>query len=277
MSTELAGIEYAGVAGSSLECQDAVVRLLQFGDRITQVRILTSPENTHCLLLTVGTGDLVAIKSGFASGYGGEGPRSFSYVLQILEAHGVEDMDEYKVDEDLIRRVDDSSLTQSDIDMLEAARPLRPRRWNDYILEQHWEQEKAGKLWEDEFPTIIPFAIVDSRLMDLALSFWDDPDGKIFTGYCRLEDVVRERIGSDEHGIDLFSETFQGKTPKLTWKSLGKSEVEGRGLLFMATYKAYRNRRAHREQKNHIREQQLTEFLLLNQLFRLEKEATSNE
>lgn len=69
-----AGIEYSGIAGSSKECQDAVVRLLQFDDRITRVRILSSPENMHCLLLTINTGDLVAIKSGFASGYGGEGP-----------------------------------------------------------------------------------------------------------------------------------------------------------------------------------------------------------
>ena len=277
MSSEPAGIEYAGVAVASHECQDAVVRLLQFGDRITKVQILTSPKDTHALLLTIGVGDLVAIKSGFASGYIGEGSRRFSYILQLLDAHGVEDMDEYKVDSALMRRLEDSALTQEDIDMLQAAKPLRPRRFHDFIFERHWEQEKKGELWQDEFPTIIPFTIVDTRIIDLALLFWDDPDGKIFTGYCRLEDVVRERTGLDEHGIDLFSETFQGETPKFTWKGLGKGEVDGRGLLFMATYKAYRNRRAHREQKSHIRKQQLTEFLLLNQLFRLEKEAVSNK
>jgi hypothetical protein len=70
-------IEYAGVPGASKECQDAVIRLIQFGDRITRARILTY-EREHCLLLTVNVGDLVAVKSGFASGYGGEGPRSFS-------------------------------------------------------------------------------------------------------------------------------------------------------------------------------------------------------
>jgi hypothetical protein len=85
-SGELAGIEYVGLPGISEECQNAVLRLLQFGDKITHARILSS-SGDHCLLLTVHVGDIVAVKSGFASGYLGEGPRTFSYVLEVLEAH----------------------------------------------------------------------------------------------------------------------------------------------------------------------------------------------
>jgi hypothetical protein len=73
---ENAGIEYVGQPGVSKDCQDAVLRLLQYGDRVTQARILSSSRD-HSLLLTV-NGDLVAVKSGFASGYLGEGPRTFS-------------------------------------------------------------------------------------------------------------------------------------------------------------------------------------------------------
>jgi len=69
------GIEYVGVAGISKECQDAVLRLIQFGTRITHVRIL-SAKRRHCLLLTLEGGDQVAVKSGFATGYRGEGPSS---------------------------------------------------------------------------------------------------------------------------------------------------------------------------------------------------------
>ena len=36
--------------------------------------------------VTVNVGDLIAIKSGFASGYMGEGSAGFSYVLALLEA-----------------------------------------------------------------------------------------------------------------------------------------------------------------------------------------------
>jgi hypothetical protein len=91
-SDKPAAIEYAGIAGISKDCQDAVLRFIQFGDRITHSRILSSSRD-HCLLLTINLGDVVAVKSGFASGYGGEGPRRFSYVLQVLESHGA-DIDE---------------------------------------------------------------------------------------------------------------------------------------------------------------------------------------
>jgi hypothetical protein len=55
-----AGIEYVGLPGFSKECQDAILRLLQYGNHITHVRILSS-SNDHCLLLTVEVGDVVAV------------------------------------------------------------------------------------------------------------------------------------------------------------------------------------------------------------------------
>ena len=95
MSGVPAGIEYVGVSGISKECQDAVLRLLQFGNKISRAQILSSSRvsysgasasGVHCLLLTVESGDVIAVKSGFSSGYRGEGPRTFSEVLQILES-----------------------------------------------------------------------------------------------------------------------------------------------------------------------------------------------
>jgi hypothetical protein len=38
----LAGIEYAGIGGSTQDCQDAVLRLIQFGTRIVRVAILSA-------------------------------------------------------------------------------------------------------------------------------------------------------------------------------------------------------------------------------------------
>ena len=104
MEHSLAGIEYLGVAGASADCKDAVMRLLQYGDRITRARILTC-SNVHCILLTVNVGDLIAVKSGFTSGYGGKGPHTFSYILQLLHAHGA-GIEEYQVDHDVIERLD---------------------------------------------------------------------------------------------------------------------------------------------------------------------------
>ncbi len=247
------------------------MRLLQYGDQITQVRILTCSD-THCLLLSVGVGDVVAIKSGFGSGYQGEGSHAFSYVLQLLEAHAAR-IDEYEVPPEIIERVDSSSLTTSDIDHLEGAKPVRPTRWHGYVFEEHWENERNGTLWE-EFPPVIPFAIIDNRITDLALSFWDGPDDRLITGYRRLEDIVRNRIGVHEHGAKLFSQAFVGQKAKLGWKDIDSGEQGGRGSLFTAAYSAYRNRRAHRELKDYANDQ-LAEFLLLNHLYILE--AASSE
>lgn len=265
----LAGMQYLGLSGLSQECQDAVMRLLQYGDRITHARILTC-SNEHCLLLTVNVGDLIAVKSGFGSGYQGAGSRTFSFVLQLLEAHGA-DIEEYEVCHDLIERLDMSALTTADIADLETARPVRPSRWYDYVFEEHWEQKESGVLWK-EFKPVIPYAIIDSRITDLAIRFWDGPDDCLLTGYRRLEDIVRERTGLDEHGAKLFSQAFQVATAKLVWKDLDSGEQDGRASLFTAAYKAYRNPRAHRELERHPNEQ-LAEFLLLNHLYLLVKES----
>jgi hypothetical protein len=126
-------------------------------------------------------------------------------------------------------------------------------------------------LWR-EFPSVVPFSVVDSRLFDLAISFAENPDEKLLTGYRRLEDIVRERTGLDEHGARLFTKAFLDSGAKLQWKALDVGERTGRANLFIAAYMAHRNPRAHRELRNDLASH-LTEFLLLNHLYRLEKES----
>jgi hypothetical protein len=263
----LAGLEYHGVAGSSVDCQQAVLRLLQCRVAITGARIITS-SNNHCLLLTTDIGDEVAIKSGFSSGYGGTGPACFSVVLQLLYMHGVE-IDEWIADATLIGRLDQSVLTPADLEQIRTARVLRPSRWSEYILNRHREQAHDGTLWR-EFSPLIPFSIIDRRLVDLALKFWDDSDSNLLKGYRRLEDIVRARTGLTESNTKLFSRAFGGNDPLLTWPVLDENQRSGRLNLFTGVYMAYRNPRAHQEKPQ---SEQLAEFLLLNQLFRLEEEA----
>lgn len=268
-SSALAGVQYGGLPGVSRECQSAVLRLLQYGDTVTRAQIL-SCSGDHCFLLTINTGELVAIKSGFASGYAGEGPRTFSYVLRLLDAYEVE-IEEYQVPQDLLDRLDESALTRHDLAFLEAARPVRTSRWHDYIQPEHWDCEHIGGLWR-EFPYVIPFAVVDSRIADLAITFWKHPDARLMTGYRRLEDILRARTGIDEHGSKLFSAAFIGQNSKLRWTDADGGEQNGRAALFTGAYMAYRNPRAHREPENRA-DKQLTEFLLLNHLYVLEGQA----
>lgn len=142
---------------------------------------------------------------------------------------------------------------------------------NDYILNKHYDDERSGKLWQ-EFHPVIPFAIIDSRITDLAIRFWEDPDNNLLSGYRRLEDIVRGRTGIDEHGAKLFSQAFSGPTSSLNWKDLDSGEQVGRVNLFTGVYMAYRNPRAHRELENYDNDL-LAEFLLLNHLYFLERES----
>jgi hypothetical protein len=66
------------------------------------------------------------------------------------------------------------------------------------------------------------------------------------------------------------SRAFAGKDALLTWPVLDENERAGRLNLITGAYMAYRNPRAHQEKP---RSELLAEFLLLNQLFRLEEEA----
>ena len=52
LNRESAEIEYHGIRGDSLACRDAVFRLVQYGTRITDARILTSGQS-HGLLLSI--------------------------------------------------------------------------------------------------------------------------------------------------------------------------------------------------------------------------------
>ncbi len=269
--SKLAGIQYWGKEGITQECLDAIIRLIQYDDRIDNVRILTS-KHKYCLLVTIdNSGDLIAIKSGFSTGYPGEGPRKFSYALALMSAHKIE-IDEYEVKNSLLKRLDASALTKEDVRKILSLKPVRPQRFYDYIQEEHFHSLKDERFW-GAFRSVVPFAIIDNRIMDLAISFWERPDDNLARGYKRLEDIFRKRTGS-EHGFgsNLFFNSFVGQSQKLKWEGFSSNEHEARAGLFKNAYSSSRNRMTHRELDSNRREY-LSEFLLLNHLYRLEKEA----
>lgn len=271
----LAGIQYLGLAGISSSCLDAIICLIQFGDKVNRARLL-SCSGTHCFLLTINYDELIAIKTGFSSGYAGEGPAALSTALQLLYKHGVE-IDEYEVSRELMERVEMSCLTSKDLESIEAATPKRPTIWSEYIVNQKGWLDGNEETLLRRFPEAIPFGIIDSRLYDLALNFESQPDNSIMSGYRRLEDIVRNRTGLTESNAKLFSKAFQGAESELYWKDIDDAgEQSGRASLFTATYMAFRNRRAHREPDPYAGGS-LQEFLLLNHLYWLEKEAVKRD
>lgn len=278
--SNLCGIQYVGEPGISKHCFDAVLRTIQYGERITHAKIL-SADWRHCLLLKSEVDVRIAVKSGFSSGYPGEGPRTFAEALWILQEFGV-DIDECKVPPKLLERLDLSALTCEDLELIERTEHIRPSRWYDYIYDAGVMRDASlndliKKI--DRRPDLtkffepsMPWAIIDERITDLALKFFDNPDTSIFTGFRRLEDIIRNRTKEDVQSARVYADAFQGEQSPLTWKGLNKSEHNGRAQLFSSTYMAYRNPRAHSELKAAPR-LMLTEFLLLNHLYTLERTA----
>lgn len=268
----LASIQYAGLPGISEACVQAIQRMLQYNDHISSGKLLTN-NHDHGLLLVVDEYDKVAVKSGFASGYGGEGPRALARALQLLLEHGV-DIEEVDVDRAVLDRLDASCLTARDLEAIDTAQPVRPMRIYDYIYDATGSAKSLGMHWS-KFPAVLPFSIIDRRIADLALRFLEVPNDALLQGFRRLEDIVRQRTESQEHGAKLFSQAFQGDGAKLSWQGVQPSELVGRVNLFTGAYMAHRNPRAHREMSEDMMAS-LSEFLLLNHLFKLESDAVPN-
>lgn len=268
----LAGIQYAGLPGISEACVEAIQRMLQYNDNIVSAKVLTSGHD-HGLLLAVDEYDKVAVKSGFTSGYSGEGPRALARALQLLLDHGVE-IEEVNVKRAIIDRLDASGLTEKDLEIIEKTEKVRPIRIYAYIHDATGPAKSLGSYW-NRFPPVLPFAIIDKRIADLALRFSEEPNDALLQGFRRLEDTVRQRTESQEYGAKLFSQAFQGDGAKLTWQGVQPSEIVGRVNLFTGAYMTHRNPRAHREMLEGMTTL-LSEFLLLNHLFLLEANAVPN-
>ena len=177
-------IQFLGVAGITQSCVNAVLRYLQFGDSISKVLIITN-NHSHALVLNTEDDEIMAIKSGFSSGYPGEGPKGLAYILSILDEHNIE-IEEYEVKKKVIDKINGSYLTMPELKRIENSKPVRPTRWRDYVYEYRDPYSKKENLFI-EFPHVIPYSIIDPKIFDLSISFWEAPGDKILAGYRRLD------------------------------------------------------------------------------------------
>ncbi|MBY6185411.1 TIGR02391 family protein [Marinobacter hydrocarbonoclasticus] len=270
MDFDASEIQYMGVAGLSAPSYNALCYALQRDEKLESVYVLSAPQNyhtVHAFLLCFDFSTII-IKSGFASGYGGEGPQTFSRALQLLYKYSI-GITEYEVSSSFMAKVDSSRLSDRDISKLRSMQRKIPNRLPEFMIGQHdIKQLLVG------CPETLPLSVIDDRLFPIAIRFWENPDAALLDAYRRLEGIVREKAGlPDESSTKLFSKAFVEEQSKLFWKDIDKSEARGRGLLFTSTFMAYRNRRAHREVPSTSAED-LRELLLLNQLYVLESTST---
>ena len=277
-----AGIEYMGVGGSTVECVEAVEMVLQSGRKFEKAILLTQTcggPSSHAIIFRGIYGDEIAIKSGFSSGYAGTGPSGLSKAIALISWCDI-DLDEVSVDERVMKRIDESSLSIQDLATIHEARRVRPKRLWDYV------NDRDSEGWPDRNPWAtsrvqIPFAIIDQRLLPFARDFWSDPDGSLLKAHRNLESIVANRgaVSNDDRSkgtTKVYAAAFNGDDAPLTWSGLSQSEIIGRSNLFIGTASAYRKPRAHRECNGNHHEL-ILEFLLLNQLYWLESLAVSSK
>lgn len=271
MKSKFAGIQYLGDSDVTQICKEAVIQLIHAGEDIKDVKILTFEENyshAHALLLTLRYDIQVIIKGGFASGYNGEAPKGYAFVLNLLRNY-TDNINEYIISKSIFERISNSSLTVKDLEYISSIQLVRPNRWYDsaYL----YKNRECSTF--SEFPLTILMALLDARLIELALDFNINPDNAIMSAYRKLESIVRERTGlNNESSVKLFAKAFQVDDSALYWENLDSGESTGRASLFKSVFMAYRNNRAHQEPRHNLSDD-IREFMLINQLFVLESEA----
>lgn len=263
-------IEYLGDAGITLSCLQSLCKTIQTHSDLTTALLLTN-DQVHAFLLKDDSGTYYVIRSGFTSGYLGEGPKSLATALTLLNKHAIE-TEEILITPKMMNKLNNSSLNDNDIDLIFKGKIIRPIRLHDYIYPFRKEVLDTYSP-KHYYPLELPYSIIDDRIFDLALAFKQDPDSALTKAYKRLEDIVRERTGLNEHSTKLFSQAFNTSNAPLTWLVPDKSEVVGRANLFLGTYQAFRNARTHREKLEENLVHQYREFLMINELYLLEAEA----
>lgn len=263
-------IEYLGEKGITQRCLVSLSNLIQTNPNLTYALLLTNNQR-HSLIIKDIFESYFVIRSGFASGYSGEGAKGLAAALSLLEKHQIE-TEEILVSSKILNKLNHSSLSDVDIDSLFSQEIIRPIRLHDYIYPFRTEVSEVYNP-KRYYPLELPYSIIDDRIFDLALLFKQDPDSALLKAYKRLEDIVRTRTGLNEHSSKLFSQAFNTSSSPLTWDVPDKSEIIGRANLFIGTYQAFRNSRTHREKKDENLVHQYREFLLINELYLLEAEA----
>lgn len=263
--------DYLGEAGVTETCLYSLFNLIQTHADLSYALLLTN-DQSHAFIIKDKSNSYYIIRSGFTSGYPGEGPKGLAKALTILNQHQIE-TEELVVSSKLMSKLNNSSLSDNDIDFIFNEKIIRPIRLHDYIYLFKHEIINRSDL-KPYYPLELPHSIIDDRIFDLALLFKQDPDSALTKAYKRLEDIVRLRTGVNEHSTKLFAQVFQGENALLTWDVPDTAEIKGRINLFTGSYMAFRNARAHREKDENL-VHQYREFLLINELYLLESEAKS--
>jgi len=256
-------IEVVGQSGVTERCLEAIRRLIQFGDSIRLARLLTTGD-THAFLLELDQERLVFVRSGFTSGYNGEGPLGLGQALALLETVGAE-IKHHRISPKLLKRGNLGQWSDKDVQTIRSLEVNHALTWLEWMHAVKAMPRSSALL--AAFPPVIPYALLVPELMDTALELSQRGGDALRDAFVRLEQHIKALCGDPkDFGVRLMEKAFLGKDPLLCWDGDAAKEQEGRGGLFVSTFKVYRNPRAHEIVTSDLREE-IQELMVLNQLW----------
>lgn len=270
--------------GSSADCLSALAAQIErrsdlfAGVLVTGKRSGLDGVPKHLFLLVSGERDYPTyciVRSGFTSGYGGEGPSATSRGLLLL----------LSVDAEIASRVVSGSLfdriQRGDVayDDLEGVR-LRGEpglSWSTYVQGADWDVYNAGRTWADWTSAHLPLPLVTPGLQELVTDFRGHPEDAVVRAFRRVESRLRERLHAVTNlppglsGAKLINHAYSADKGILRWPDAepGDSIHNGRRDLLVGSFAIHRNPRVHHEDHKLPYEQDIVAFLLAGEILQL--------
>ena len=250
-------VQYMGMPGISAPCLWAVDAIVNSGNPPRKASVVTwmkDPrhlQGEHLFLFWDWNWvPLTVVHSGFASGYSGEGPRSFSTALCMIKDRAIPANDIF-LEESAFYAIENRRLTPQLIERLRSADDS-PTSWIG-IAPIHWEQVENQTFWAMHHAPKMIFDHIDPEISNRCRSLYpQDPEAAVSRAFVVVEERLRALVAKstgdvrDLTGSALITKALQVDKGVLTDDSLTRSEQEGLFLLFKGAYQFVRNPRAHR-------------------------------
>ena len=252
-------VQYMGIPGISEQCLlavDTIVNSQRLPERASLVTHKELPRSSKAEHLFLFWGwnhvPLTVVHSGFASGYGGEGPRTFSMALCMIRDKAVP-INELRVHKGLFNAIEERRPTQVMLDQLRVQGEPMEQWIGVYVWEEHEQMVQDRTFWPMWHRPNLAFDFLDPELAERCQSLFPAKvEAAVREAFlvveARLRDVMEASIeeGEAPTGMALISEALRPNGGILTDESLPPSEREGLHHLFRGAFQYVRNPRAHR-------------------------------
>ena len=249
-------VQYMGMPGISAPCLWAVDAIVSSEHPPRKASVVTWTKDRHnsqrehlFLFWDWNWVPLTVVHSGFASGYPGEGSRSFSIALSMIMDRAIPTNDIF-LGRSEFYAIENRRLTPQQIELLRRADD-QPTAWVG-IVPSHWEQVENQTFWAMNHEPKMVFDHIDPDISKQCRSIYPyDPETAVAKAFIVVEERLRSLIGEsgdrDEvlTGEKLITRALRAENGVLTDQSRSRPEREGMFLLFKGAYQFVRNPRAH--------------------------------